>query len=150
MATLVNGFSVVTPDNGGLITGGGVNTGPGNGNAPGCAPGAASGLNAQLVTEIVAPERVLIGWPFVIQINYNNPTNVDIPAQARTLYSDHNVLMALTQTGVANGTTSLYLELTGQDGPPGIIRAGGSGSILVYSKMHLSLPRGTVILFNLK
>lgn len=150
MATLVNGFSVVTPNNGGLITGGGVNTGPGNGNAPGCAPGAASGLNSQLVTEIVAPERVLIGWPFVIQINYSNPTNVDIPAQARTLYSDHNVLMALTPAGVATGTTSLYLELTEQDGPPGIIRAGGSGSILVYSKMHLSLPRGTVILFNLK
>lgn len=150
IAVLANGFSVVTPNNGGLITGGGVNTGPGNGNAPGCAPGAASGLNSQLVTEIVAPERVLIGWPFVIQINYNNPTNVDIPAQARTLYSDHNVLMALMPAGVTNGTTSLYLELTEQGGPPGIIRAGGSGSILIYSKMHLSLPRGTVILFNLK
>jgi hypothetical protein len=149
-ATLVNGFSVVLPNNGGVITGGGVNTGPGNGNAPGCAPGAASGLNSQLVAEIVAPDRVLIGWPFVIQINYNNPTNVDIPAQARTLYSDHDVLMSLTPAGVANGTTSLYLELTEQDGPPGIIRAGGSGSIVIYSKMHISLPRGTVVLFNLK
>ncbi|MBK6635985.1 MAG: hypothetical protein IPG38_18390 [Chitinophagaceae bacterium] len=149
-ATLANGFSVVLPNNGGIITGGGVNTGPGNGNAPGCAPGAASGLNSQLVTEIVAPDRVLIGWSFVIQINYNNPTNVDIPAQARALYSDHDVLMSLTPAGVANGTTSLYLELTEQDGPPGIIRAGGSGSILIYSKMHVSLPRGTVVLFNLK
>ncbi len=149
-AILVNGFSVVQPNNGGIITGGGVNTGPGNGNAPGCAPGAASGLNSQLVTEIVAPDRVLIGWSFVIQINYNNPTNVDIPAQARTLYSDHDVLMSLTPAGVANGTTSLFLELTEQDGPPGIIRAGGSGSILIYSKMHVSLPRGTVVLFNLK
>lgn len=147
---LTNGFSVVNPNNGGLITGGGVNVGPGNGNAPGCAPGAASGLNSQLIAEIVAPDRVLIGWSFVIQINYSNPTNVDIPAQVRTLYSDHNVLMSLTQAGVATGTTSLNLELTEQDGPPGIIRAGGSGSILVYSKMHVSLPRGTVVLFNLK
>ena len=80
---MVNGFSVVQPNNGGIITGGGVNTGPGNVNAPGCAPGAASGLNSQLVTEIVTPDRVLIGWPFVIQINYNNPTNVDLPAHAR-------------------------------------------------------------------
>lgn len=148
--TLVNGFSVVNPNNGGLITGGGVNTGAGNGNAPGCDPGAASGLNSQLVTEIVAPDKVLIGWPFVIQINYNNPTNVDIPAQSRTLYSDHNVLLALTPQGVANGTTSLYLELTEQNGPPGIIRAGGSGSILIYSKMHLGLVRGTKVLFSLK
>ncbi|MGB3005899.1 MAG: CARDB domain-containing protein [Chitinophagaceae bacterium] len=150
MAVLANGFSVVNPNNGGLITGGGVNVGPGDGNSPGCAPGAASGLNSQLVAEIVAPERVLIGWPFVIQINYNNPTNVDIPVQSRTLYNDHDVLMSLTPAGVANGTTSLYLELAEQNGPPGIIRAGGSGSILVYSKMHVSLPRGTVVHFNLK
>ena len=149
-ATLHNGFSVVTANNGGLITGGGVNTGSGNGNAPGCDPGAASGLNSQLVTEIVAPDKVLVGWPFVIQINYSNPTNVDIPAQARTLYSDHDVLMSLTPAGVASGTTSLYLELTEQNGPPGIIRAGGSGSIIVYSKMQASLPRNTLVLFNLK
>ena len=135
IATLTNGFSVVNPNNGGLITGGGINTSPGNGNAPGCAPGAASGLNSQLIAEIVAQDKVLIGWPFVIQINYNNPTNVDIPAQARTLYSDHNVLMSLDPATVTNGTTSLYLELTEQNGPPGIIRAGGSGSILIYSKM---------------
>jgi hypothetical protein len=150
IAVLVNGFSVVNPNNGGLITGGGVNTGPGDGNSPGCDPGAASGLNSQLVTEIVAPEKVLIGWAFVIQINYNNPTNVDIPAQARVLYSDHNILLSRTPEGVANGTTSLYLELTEQNGPPGIIRAGGSGSILVYSKMYVGIPRNTVVHFNLK
>jgi hypothetical protein len=150
IAILANGFSVVTPNNGGLNTGGGVNTGPGNGGAPGCAPGAASGLNSQLVTEIVAPEKVLIGWPFVIQINYHNPTNVDIPAQTRTLFSDHNVLMSFMPAGVATGTTSLYLELTEQNGPPGIIRAGGSGSILIYSKMYVGLQRNTVIHFNLK
>ena len=150
IATLANGFSIVNPNNGGLITGGGVNTGAGNGNEPGCDPGAASGLNAQLIAEIVTPDRVLIGWPFVIQINYNNPSNVDIPVQARTLYSDHNVLLSLTPQGVANGTTSLYLELTEQNGPPGIIRAGGSGSILIYSKMYVGIPRNTMVHFNLK
>jgi hypothetical protein len=150
IATLANGFSIVNTNNGGLITGGGVNTGAGNGNEPGCAPGAASGLNAQLIAEIVAPDKVLIGWPFVIQINYSNPSNVDIPVQARTLYSDHNVLLSLTPQGVANGTTSLYLELTEQNGPPGIIRAGGSGSILIYSKMYVGIPRNTMVHFNLK
>jgi hypothetical protein len=150
IAVLPNGFSVVNPNNGGLITGGGPNTGPGDGNAPGCAPGAASGLNSQLVVEIVGPDKVLMPQLFFLQINYNNPTNVDIPAQTRTLYSDHNtVLMSLTPQGVANGTTSLYLELTEQNGPPGIIRAGGSGSILIYSKMVI-LQSPYLVLFNLK
>ena len=66
IALLVNGFSVVNPNNGGLITGGGINTGPGDGNAPGCAPGAASGLNSQLVAEIVGPDKVFVNWQFVI------------------------------------------------------------------------------------
>jgi hypothetical protein len=149
-AVLTNGFSVVSANNGGLITGGGINTGPGDGNEPGCDPGAASGLNSQLSIEVVAPEKVFAGWPFVIQVNYNNPTNVDIPAQVRILYNDKGVLMSLTPEGVANGTSSLYLELTEQNGPPGIIRAGASGTITVYAKAPLTLPAHTIVLFNLK
>lgn len=79
-------FSVVAANNGGLITGSGANTGAGNGNEPGCDPGAASGLNSQLTIEMVTPERALVNWPFIIQINYRNPTNYDVPAQVRTLY----------------------------------------------------------------
>lgn len=150
MAVLVNGFSVVSANNGGGNNGGGTNTGPGNGNAPGCDPGAAGGLNSLLVTEVVAPAKVFVGWPFVIQINYNNPANFDIPAQTRTLFNDKNVLMALTQAGLVNGTTSLYLELTEQGGPPGIIRAGGSGSVTVYAKTPLDMPGHTHIIFTLR
>ena len=149
---LNNGFSVVNPNNGGLITGGGVNTGPGNGNAPGCDPGAASGLNSQLVTEMVIPDQVLGGWVFVIQVNYSNPTNVDVPAQVRVLYSERDIKMALTPDGVTgnNGATSLYLELTEQNGPPGIIRAGGSGTITIYTKAPVTIPGHTKVYFNLK
>jgi hypothetical protein len=152
MAVLAGSFSVVHANNGGLITGGGNNTGPGDGNQPSCDPGAASGLNSQLVIEMVTQPLVLVGWPFPIQINYNNPTNVDIPAQSRTLYSEWNILMALTLDGVANGngTTSLYLELTEQNGPPGIIRAGGSGSITVYAKGPITIPGHTIAYFRLK
>ena len=150
-AVMVNGFSVVNANNGGLNNGGGVNTGAGNGNAPGCDPGAAWGINSQLVMEMVTPEGVFQGWSFVIQINYNNPTNVDIPAQSRVLYSEQNIKMALTPSGVINGTTVLHLDLTEQDGPPGIIRAGGGGTVLVYTKTP---PRGVpihpIIYFTLK
>ena len=150
-AVLPNGFSIVPANNGGLITGGGPNTGAGNGNAPGCDPGAASGWNSQLSVELIGPSRVLSkGRPIVMQLNYSNPTNFDIPAQSRILYSEWGIKMALTKAGVPNGTTSLYLELVEQDGPPGIIRAGGSGSILIYSisPYHI-LPPGYV-LFKLK
>lgn len=150
-AILPASFSVVKGDNGGLITGGGPNTGAGNGNEPGCDPGAASGLNAQLVVEMVVPDRVLIKRPVVIQIHYSNPTNYDIPAQSRILYSEYGVKMALTKEGVANGTTQLYLDIKESDGPPGILRAGSSGTITVYCNAPDSVPQpGGYVLFKLK
>lgn len=150
MAVLVNAFSVVNANNGGLNNGGGTNTGSGNGNEPGCDPGAAGGINSQLVVEVIAPDKVFAGWPFIMQINYSNPTNVDIPAQVRILYSQMDIKMALTPEAVVNGTTALYLELTEQNGPPGIIRAGGSGFITVYAKAPLTVPAHAKALFSLK
>ncbi len=151
IAVLANGFSIVPANNGGLITGGGVNTGSGNGNEPGCDPGAASGLNSQLVVDLLVPDRVLTNRPVVIQINYSNPTNFDIPAQSRILYSEAGMKMAFTKEGVPAGTTSLYLELVEAGGPPGIIRAGGSGTIIVHSKSPARPPEPTnFVLFKLK
>lgn len=143
VATMANGFSVVKANNGGLLTGGGVNTGMGNGSQPGCDPGAASGLNAQLSIELVLPESAFGGWPFPIQVNYNNPTNYDIPAQTRVLYSLQNLPIAFTPQELNTAGTSLYLSLTEPGGPPGIIRAGGSGTITVYSKAPVTYPAHT-------
>lgn len=151
VAVLAGAFSVVSPNNGGLVTGGGVNTGPtGSGTDPGCDPGADAGLNSQLVVQLVYPEKVFSGWPFTIQLNFSNPTNMDIPVQTRVLYNDRNVPMSLTQAGLANGSSTLYLQLTEPGGPPGIIRAGGSGSIIIYSKAPLSTPGHTIVNLNLK
>ncbi|MEO6253457.1 MAG: ELWxxDGT repeat protein [Ferruginibacter sp.] len=150
IATLVNGFSVVPANNGGVITGGGNNSGSGNGNAPGCDPGAASGWNSQLIAELLVPEFVMRGWPFVIQLNYSNPSNFDIPAQVRTLYAEQIIKMALTPQGVNNGVQTLTLQLTEQDGPPGIIRAGGSGTIFIYAKSDSNVPAHTITLFRLQ
>ncbi|RYF85822.1 MAG: hypothetical protein EON98_05505 [Chitinophagaceae bacterium] len=149
-AVLASSFSIVPTNNGGLITGSGPNTGSGNGSEPGCDPGAASGLNSQLVVELVVPPIVLLKRPIEIFLNYHNPTNVDIPAQTRTLYSD-GLKMALSKAGVATtGTTSLYLELTELDGPPGVIRAGGSGTIIIHSVAPHNMPADPVVLFKLK
>jgi len=149
-AVLANGFSVVPANNGGVISGGGNNTGSGNGNEPGCDPGAASGLNSQLQAELLVPAFVMRGWPFVIQINYSNPTNFDLPAQVRTLYAEDIIKMSFTQQGVNNGVHSLTMELTEPGGPPGIIRAGGSGTIFIYCISSNNVPAHTITLFKLQ
>lgn len=149
---LSNGFSIVSPDNGGLYSGSGVNTGAtGPGTEPGCDPGTPAGLNSQLVTEMIIPEKVFGGWPFVIQINYSNPTNMDIPVQTRILYNDHGLPMSLIKGDEKNGnTSSLYIEMSETDGPPGVLRAGSSGTIRIYSLVPVSIPGHTHVKFNLK
>ena len=149
-AVLPNGFTIVTPNNGGLGTGGGVNTGSGNGNAPGCDPGAASGLNSQLVVDLIVPAKVVRGRPVVIVINFSNPTNFDLPVQSRILYNDENVKMAFTKAGVPTGTAALYIEFSEPGGPPGIIRPGGGGTILVYCNAPPQVPEDLSVLFKLQ
>jgi CARDB/PKD-like domain len=138
-ATVPSGFTIELTNNGGLITGTGPNTGQvGSGNAPGCDPGAPSGFNSQLQTELIIPPRVFASWPFVIQINYTNTTNVDIPAQVKILYSLDGAPLSLTEAGLADGKTSLYIEFKDATGPPNTIRAGGTGTVRIYSKAPLS------------
>jgi hypothetical protein len=151
-ATLNNGFRVENTNNGGLITGPGNNTGQqGSGNEPGCSPGAESGLNAQLVVNVVIPPNVFGGWPFVIQINYTNPTNVDIPIQTRAIFSEQGLPVAFTAAALDAGATSnLLIELSETNGPPGFIRAGGSGTINIYSKAPADYPGHAIINYILK
>lgn len=149
-AVLEDGFSVVSPDNGGLYATG-MNTGPtGPGTQAGCDPGVPAGLNSQLVTELIAPDKVFAGWPFVVQINYSNPTNMDIPVQTKVLYNDYNIPMAFKKEDIANGSTSLFIEISESDGPPGVIRAGSSGTITIYTVTKPNAEAHGRIKFNLK
>jgi hypothetical protein len=149
-AILANSFSIVPANNGGLVTGSGVNGIPGNGNAPGCYPNAASGLNSQLVTELIIADKIFIPFPFTFTINYKNPTNVDVPAQTKMVFTDNNVLLALTQAGLATGTTSLNISLSEPGGPPGIIRAGASGTITIFGKAPNNTVGHTILNVTIK
>lgn len=159
-AVLANGFSVVSPDNGGLYSGGGVNTGQtGYGSEPGCDPGALAGKNSQLGIEMVIPEKVFAGWVFPIQINYTNPTNMDIPIQTLIIFNDYDMPMALskedlpkafTQENADKAKSSLYIELAEKGGVPGIIRAGGSGTITLYSISAVDADAHKIVHFELK
>lgn len=148
--SLAASFQVVNADNGGLGNGF-VNNGPsGTGNEPGCDPGAEAGLNSLLVTEVIIPKKIFAGWPFAIQINFANPTNMDLPAQVRILYNDLNIPVALTQADLPTGTASIYLNITEPGGPPGIIRAGASGTIILYGKAPQNTPGHSFVKFILK
>lgn len=58
--------------------------------------------------------------------------------------------MAFTKAGLASGTTVLTLNLTEETGPPGIIRAGGSGTITIHAKPPSRLPANPLVFFNLQ
>ncbi|MBS1737033.1 MAG: hypothetical protein JSS98_10595, partial [Bacteroidetes bacterium] len=151
VATLTSGFTVQVTDNGGLLTGGGSNTGQtGNGNTPGCDPGAPSGLNAQLQTEIVIPPKVFVGWPFQMQINFVNTSNVDIPTQVRTLYSVDGAPVGLSQNDLSAGKTTMTIEFKNPNLPGGVIPAGSSGTITIWSKAPANAFAHQKIHFNLK
>jgi hypothetical protein len=107
-------------------------------------------LNSQLVVELVVPARAQPNRPVLIQVTYRNPTNSDIAAQSRTLFSEEGLKMAFSVAGVPTGTTALYMELAEQGGPPGIIRAGGGGTINIYTKTPGTVPLDPVIMFKLK
>ena len=66
------------------------------------------------------------------------------------MYSEGDLKLALTAAGVATGSTSLYLEFSEAGGPPGIIRAGGSGTIKVYTKSPARVPIKPKVIFKLK
>lgn len=131
---LAASFTVESPSNGGLLTGGNPNSGQqGSGNSPGCNPGATSGYNSLLEIKMILPPIVVVNSPFAILIEYSNPTNEDIPVQTRNIYSLGGGPMSLSPNTVLNGQQTLTLSFDEKDGPPGIIRAGATGSILVYS-----------------
>lgn len=148
-AKLTEGFRVEAANNGGLITGSGPNTLPGNGSEPGCDPGSPSGKNSQLVIDLIVPQSAILGVVVAIQIDYHNPTNYDIPAQSRMLTTIEGMQLAFSKEEISNGTSSIYLELTEPGGPPGIIRAGARGSIIIYTRTPWS-PGINPIPFNLQ
>lgn len=150
-ATLGSSFTVQNTNNGGLITGGAGNSGgTGTGNEPGCDPGAGSGLNSQLQTELVIPKKVFVGWPFQLQINYTNTSNVDIPAQVLTLYSQNGAPVASTEAGLSAGASQLSIEFKNSSLPGNIIPAGSSGTITVYCKAPANATPHEIIYFKLQ
>jgi hypothetical protein len=54
------------------------------------------------------------------------------------LYSLDGAPIALTEAGLADNKTSLYIEFKDATGPPNMIRAGGTGTVRIYSKAPIT------------
>ena len=75
------------------------------------------------------PNRIV-----AIRIVYANIGNVDVPTPVRFLFSLEKAPLAFEINELNKNLQELYLEFKDKDGPPGILRPGSSGSILVYTK----------------
>ncbi|MBK6828217.1 MAG: hypothetical protein IPG86_15795 [Chitinophagaceae bacterium] len=102
------------------------------------------------MVDLIVPDKVVRGRPVVIIINFSNPTNFDLPVQSRVLYNDEDVKMAFTKAGIPTGTSTLYLEFSESGGPPGIIRPGGGGSIIIHCFAPPQVPEDRSVLFKLQ
>lgn len=91
------------------------------------------GVDAQLGTVIQSPGQVRVGQSFLMDINFGNSGNVDIPLPGRLLVSVNKAPISLTRDGVSEGKTELYLEFKEVNGPQGILRPGATGSITIYT-----------------
>lgn len=132
-ALLEDGFTIEPGNNGVFTIGSGMS---GNTGAPGCDPGAEGGINQNLQLAINAPERERTGRNIPITILFANQGNVDIPMPTRLLVSEVFPISWNSYFPDYN-QKDLYIEFNEPGGPPGILRAGASGSITFYTRVIL-------------
>ena len=101
-------------------------------NVSGCSPGEVD-ESSFLFIQIEAPAAGRRGTAVLLTIHYENRGSVDIPLPYRILSSQRGEPLSFDITTIGQGTPTLLLALSEPGGPPGILRAGASGSIKVYA-----------------
>jgi hypothetical protein len=67
------------------------------------------------------------------------------------VFSQEGMPIAISAGALDGGvTSSLYIELSETNGPPGFIRAGGTGTINVYSKAPADYPGHSILHYLLR
>ncbi|MBO9563924.1 MAG: hypothetical protein J7621_14170 [Niastella sp.] len=90
------------------------------------------GVDELLGSDVVSPAQVRVGQLFVMELNFGNSGNVDIPVPSRLLVA--GVPIARTPEGLKEGKKELFLEFKELGGPAGILRPGATGSITIYTQ----------------
>ena len=109
IATLVNGFEVV----------------------PGLAP--------ELLTDILHPASTRISSTEVLTIEYTNAGNTDLLHPVLILHSIGGAPVGFSLAELSNHTTDLTIPLQELNGPPGVLRPGAIGSVIIYTKAIATL-----------
>jgi subtilase family serine protease len=132
-AMLSNGFEIEHGNSGGFYVGGVSNSGQtGSPNAPGCSPGAEAGISGQLQINVNSPANALSLSVVPMSILFGNAGNMDIPTPTRMLVSPDQLPVGMTIPALNDNKYEIYMEFEEQGGPPGILRAGATGTISFY------------------
>jgi hypothetical protein len=132
---LVRGFTIEPGNNGGFYIGGISSNGQnGSSTTPGCDPGAEEGFEGGLQLGFNSPGSVIFGNSFSMTLLFGNSGNTDIPVPSKILISEGGLPISLTASGVQDNTTDLMVEFNELNGPPGVLRPGATGGILIYTK----------------
>lgn len=90
------------------------------------------GFDESIKLDVVHPESVRRNQNVKMTIAYINGGNVDIPVQTRVLLSMEGAPINFSPN-FTKQLKELFLEFKEDDGPPGILRAGTSGFINIYT-----------------
>jgi subtilase family serine protease len=104
-----------------------------------------SGLPPDLQVNVRYPSSTRPGNIFSMKVEFINAGNTDIPSPFLTLQSHGGSPIAFQILDLINGDTELGLTLTEANGPPGVLRPGAGGIVVVYSRALTGLSYGLLI-----
>jgi hypothetical protein len=93
-----------------------------------------AGVPSNLSVYVVAPSSVRPNRTTSFTIEYANLGNTDIADPKATVLSQTASPIALSIAQLANLYHQLLVPLLEKNGPPGILRPGGTGSVTIYAK----------------
>lgn len=98
-----------------------------------------AGSSPNLQVNVVQPANTRANSIVSMSIEFTNAGNVDLLSPTVVLNSLAGTPLSFTVSGLANLITELEIILSESNGPPGILRPGVSGSIVIYSKSSAGL-----------
>jgi|GEM_PF-1028558 len=106
-----------------------------------------NGLAAELGLHVIPPPNVRANRVTSFMIEYTNLGNVDMISPQIKVKSEGGAPIALTMEALPQNQQELIIPLVEKNGPPGIIRPGFIGTLIVYTKS--TGPLGfTIVMLN--
>jgi hypothetical protein len=92
-----------------------------------------------LQVDVVRPSNTRANRVISIDILFTNKGNNDIVGRTIDVVSSAGAPISLTADGLSNGSTTLSVVVEGNEGPPGRLGAGSSGSVKIYIESSQAL-----------